>query len=60
VTVQNTGYLNGYINKEGFGLSSTTMRLGLLYGNRAKFEIKQSAPSLVEAKVSIPVAGTDH
>jgi len=54
LAVQNTGYLNGARNGEGFGLSSTTDRLNLLYGNKAKFEIRQAAPSLVEAKVSIP------
>ena len=69
LTVQNTGYLNGQINNEarpddatgkGFGLSSTTNRLHLLYGNKAKFEIKQSTPSLVEARVQIPVGLADH
>jgi hypothetical protein len=69
LTVQNTGYLNGQINNEarpddatgkGFGLSSTTNRLHLLYGNKAKFEIRQSTPSLVEARVQIPVGLADH
>ena len=69
LTVQNTGHLNGQINNEarpddgtgkGFGLSSTTNRLHLLYGNKAKFEIKQSTPSLVEARVQIPVGLADH
>ena len=55
--VQNTGYLNGYTNSEGFGLSSTTNRLSLLYGDKATFEIKQMTPSLVEAKVMIPLEG---
>jgi len=55
LSVQNTGYLNGYVNGEGFGLSSTTNRLSLLYGNRAKFEIKQLTPTLVEARVLIPI-----
>lgn len=54
LAVQNTGFLNGYANHEGFGLSSTTNRLSLLYGDKAKFEIKQVSPSLVEAKVLIP------
>jgi two-component system LytT family sensor kinase len=69
LTVQNTGHLNGQINNEarpddttgkGFGLSSTTNRLHLLYGNKAKFEIRQSTPSLVEARVQIPVGLADH
>jgi two-component system LytT family sensor kinase len=54
--VQNTGYLNGALNgHEGFGLSSTQDRLQLLYGERANFEIRQVTPTLVEAKLSIPV-----
>jgi len=53
--VQNTGQLTGVINSEGFGLSSTTNRLHLLYGDKANFEIKQVNGSLVEAKVMIPV-----
>jgi len=55
MAVQNTGNLNGGLNTEGFGLSSTQNRLGLLYGDRASFEIKQLAPSIVEARVLIPV-----
>ncbi len=58
LVVQNTGRLNGALNGEGrsdgFGISSTYDRLSLLYGNKAKFEIKQATPTLVEAKVSIP------
>jgi two-component system, LytTR family, sensor kinase len=54
MAVQNTGYLNGARNTEGFGLSSTTDRLNLLYGNKAKFEIKQATATLVEARVVIP------
>ena len=59
LSVQNTGYLNGHVTGEGFGLSSTTNRLNLLYGNRAKFEIRQASPGLVEATVMIPV-GDDY
>lgn len=54
LSVQNTGHLNGGANKTGFGLSSTQDRLSLLYGSKAKFEIKQLNPSLVEARVLIP------
>jgi two-component system, LytTR family, sensor kinase len=66
LTVQNTGHLNGAMNGDGgtavdggmigrgFGISSTNDRLSLLYGNKAKFEIRQATPTLVEAKVSIP------
>ena len=55
LTVQNTGKLTGEINEFGFGLSSTNNRLSLLYGEKAKFEIKQVNGSMVEAKVMIPV-----
>ena len=55
LVVQNTGQLNGKISEEGFGLSSTTNRLSLLYGDKAMFEIKQINRSLVEAKVLLPV-----
>ena len=54
MTVQNTGYLNGYDEHKGFGLSSTQDRLSLLYGDKARFEIKQLNAELVEAKVLIP------
>ncbi|WP_336515296.1 sensor histidine kinase [Pollutibacter soli] len=53
--VQNTGKLNGGMNKSGFGLHSTASRLGLLFGNNARFEIHDTTDNLVEAKVSIPV-----
>ncbi|HWR32700.1 MAG TPA: histidine kinase [Chitinophagaceae bacterium] len=56
LAVQNTGYLNGYKKgEEGFGLSSTANRLNLLYGEKARFEIKQVNGSTVEAKVLLPV-----
>jgi two-component system, LytTR family, sensor kinase len=54
--VQNTGHLNGYKSSSGFGLSSTQDRLGLLYGDKAKFEIHQMEKELVEAKVLIPLS----
>lgn len=54
LAVQNTGHLNGGLSHQGFGLSSTQDRLSLLYGEKAKFEIKQINPDLVEAKVLIP------
>ncbi len=55
LTVQNTGHLNGKVNEEGFGLSSTNDRLHLLYGEKGRFEIRQISPLLVEATVKIPV-----
>lgn len=56
MAVQNTGRLNGALLSNGFGLSSTQNRLSLLYGEKAKFEIKQLSNDLVEAKVLIPVS----
>jgi two-component system LytT family sensor kinase len=53
--VLNSGSLNGYINGDGFGLSSTKNRLQLLFGERANFEIKQVEAGLVEARILIPV-----
>jgi len=55
LAVQNTGKLNGFMNGEGFGLSSTLNRLGLLYGDKAKFDIKQVTPEMVEAKLMLPL-----
>lgn len=59
LSVQNTGLLNSQVNGGGFGLSSTTNRLNLLYGNKAKFEIRQATPEIVEARVLIPFTA-DH
>ena len=53
--VQNSGYLNGYVNGDGFGLSSTKNRLHLLFGEKANFEIRQVNNELVEARILIPV-----
>lgn len=58
LAVQNTGRLNGGLSHQGFGLSSTQDRLSLLYGEKARFEIKQINPDLVEAKVLIPTPFT--
>ncbi len=52
--VQNSGFLNGHYNGDGFGLSSTKNRLHLLFGEKANFEITQY-DGLVEAKVLIPI-----
>ena len=56
LAVQNTGNLNGGASHHGFGISSTQDRLGLLYGDRATFQIRQLHPDLVEAKVLIPAS----
>lgn len=51
--VQNTGKLNGHAHSGGFGLASTKNRLQILFGDKAKFEIKQIG-DIVEANVKIP------
>ena len=53
--VENSGKLNGQINDEGFGLSSTRNRLQLLFGEKSNFSIQQVNGNIVQAKVLIPV-----
>src|SRR5688572_10235718 len=54
--IQNTGRLNGAMNQEGFGLASTQNRLHLMFGENARFQIKETNGNMVEAKVQIPIA----
>jgi len=54
--IQNTGYLNGSLYDDGFGLTSTKNRLQLLFGDKANFDIKEMNSTTVEATVLIPVA----
>lgn len=53
LTVQNSGYLNGHANADGFGLSSTRNRLDIMFEGKASFEMSQNG-ELVVAKVLIP------
>jgi LytS/YehU family sensor histidine kinase len=53
--VENTGQLTECENSTGFGIKSTEERLRLLYGEKGNFEIKQTAPFTVKAKITIPV-----
>jgi len=56
LAVQNTGKLvNGTAKGDGFGLPSTLNRLSLLYGEKARFSIKQLTSEVVEARVLLPV-----
>ncbi|MBC7903719.1 MAG: histidine kinase [Gemmatimonadaceae bacterium] len=55
LVVQNTGYLNGAYNADGFGLTSTQNRLQLLFGEKANFSIREINGNMVEAKVELPV-----
>lgn len=53
--VRNTGKINGISNADGFGLTSTQNRLKLMFGDKAKFEIKDLRDNVVEAKITMPV-----
>lgn len=53
ITVQNTGQLHKKDHAGGFGLQSTRQRLGLLYKEKASFNIYNVNNHLVEAKVEI-------
>jgi two-component system LytT family sensor kinase len=55
LVIQNTGYLNGAADSDGFGLASTKNRLLLLFGQKANFDIREVNGNTVEARVSIPV-----
>jgi sensor histidine kinase YesM len=52
--VQNSGQLNGTINAEGFGIASTYDRLNILFGNKAKFELK-NIEGMVQARIIMPI-----
>lgn len=54
--VQNTGYLNGSLNVDGFGLASTENRLHLMFGEQAHFQINEIHGNMVEAKIQIPMS----
>jgi two-component system, LytTR family, sensor kinase len=58
ILVQNSGQLNGYVNKDGFGIKSTQDRLNLLYQGKAKFDIKNLNADIVESKVTMPLSNT--
>jgi two-component system LytT family sensor kinase len=55
LVIQNTGFLNGSMNADGFGLASTKNRLQLLFGSKANFDIREVNGNTVEARVLIPV-----
>lgn len=55
ITVRNTGNLAIEKSHGGFGISSTRERLIYLYHGRAKFDIRQDSPNIVESKILIPI-----
>jgi len=57
LVIQNSGRLNGFVNGDGFGLTSTKNRLQLLFGAKANFDIREVNGEMVEAIVLIPIEG---
>ncbi|MGE7777831.1 sensor histidine kinase [Chitinophaga caseinilytica] len=56
ITIRNTGQIvEKQQNGGGFGLASTRQRLGILFGKRASFDIKNIDHATVEAKVLMPL-----
>lgn len=53
--VENTGQLQ-QIETNGFGIKSTKERLNILYRGEAHFELYQSEPNKVTAKLIIPIS----
>lgn len=55
LTVENTGRLKRQQQSSGFGIRSILERLKLMYGDKAGFEIAQSSPATVTAKLRLPI-----
>ncbi len=57
ITIRNTGQIVVEIKNDGggFGLASTRQRLGILFGKRATFDIRNIDHATVEAKVLMPL-----
>lgn len=53
IRIDNPGRL-GNTESDGFGILNTRQRLGLIYGNAASFQIEQSGPETVTARLFIP------
>jgi len=59
INIKNSGQIEEDLLKQsnGFGISNTKQRLSLIYGDNAKFEIKNNSDDLVSAEITIPVGG---
>ncbi len=59
INIKNTGQLEESLLKQsnGFGISNTKQRLNLIYGDSAKFEIKNNSDDSVSAEIIIPIGG---
>jgi sensor histidine kinase YesM len=57
INITNTGQLEEDLLKQsnGFGISNTKQRLNLIYGDNAKFEIKNNSDDSVSAEITIPI-----
>jgi LytS/YehU family sensor histidine kinase len=55
LVVINSGQLNGYINEDGFGVSSTQDRLNMLYQGKASFAIRNLNAEMVESRITMPL-----
>lgn len=59
ISIKNSGQIEEDLLKQsnGFGISNTKQRLNLIYGDNAKFEIKNNSDDSVSAEITIPVGG---
>lgn len=53
--VRNPGPLGNRSGSTGLGLRNAAQRLRLLYGDRARLELREEAPGLVVAEIRLPV-----
>ncbi len=59
IHIKNTGQIEDDLLKQsnGFGISNTKQRLNLIYGDAAKFEIKNNSDETVSVEITIPIGG---
>jgi len=59
IDIRNSGQIEEDLLRQsnGFGISNTKQRLNLIYGDSAKFEIKNNADDSVSAQITIPIGG---
>jgi len=59
INIKNSGQIEEDLLKQsnGFGISNTKQRLNLIYGEDAKFEIKNNSDDSVSAEITIPTGG---
>lgn len=59
INIKNSGQIDDDLLKQsnGFGISNTKQRLSLIYGDSAKFDIKNNSDDSVSAEIAIPLGG---